>query len=217
MATSFPAFAEGLTSWLEDDVRQWRVTATCMSGSALLAAVADAPREVVVATDEIGPPELFSRLRASSPTSRMLVLMSVDAPERDAALLRCGVLAVIPATSTQRETSRAVEALLLGRTVVSAAALGLVVAPPGLPGPGLTARQREVLELVAMGQTTMQIAERLFVTPSTVKTHFRQISERLGVPGGQRALTANAQYLLEQQVAVTQTSMGQAVIVSQTM
>ena len=216
MATSFPAFAEGLASWLEDEARQWRVTATCVSGQALLAAVAVAPQEVVVATDEIGPPELFSQLRASSPTSRMLVLTSVDAPERDAALLRCGVLAVIPATSSQRETAGAVEALLQGRTVVSAEALGLVVAPPRPSGPGLTARQREVLELVAMGQTTMQIAEHLVVTPSTVKTHFRQISERLGVPGGQRALTANAQCLLEQQVAVTQTGFPQAAIVSQT-
>ena len=90
VATSFPAFAEGLVSWLDDEQRQWRVINRCASGPALLAAVCEMPAGVIVATDEIGPPGLFGEVRARSPESRMLVLTSVDAPELDAALVRCG-------------------------------------------------------------------------------------------------------------------------------
>ena len=216
VATSFPAFADGLVSWLDDEQRQWRVTTTCVSGPALLAAVCEMPAGVIVATDEIGPPGLFGEVCARSPESRMLVLTSVDAPERDAALVRCGVLAVIPARSSRRETVRAVGELLEGRTVVSAEALGVIIAAPRVDGPGLTGRQREVLELLAVGQTTAQIAERLVVTPSTVKTHLRVIGERFGV-SGHRALAVNARRLLDDATPVVAGPSPPPRFISQTM
>jgi DNA-binding CsgD family transcriptional regulator len=49
----------------------------------------------------------------------------------------------------------------------------------------LTRREMDVLELAAEGMTGPQIAERLFVSPATVKTHFQHIYEKLGV--GDRA------------------------------
>jgi DNA-binding CsgD family transcriptional regulator len=45
----------------------------------------------------------------------------------------------------------------------------------------LTPRQREVLQLAADGFSALSIAERLVVSPSTVKTHFSNIYERLGI------------------------------------
>ncbi len=217
VATSFPAFSEGLVGWLEDAAAQWRVTATCVSGPELLAAVTVTPTAVIVATDEIGPPDLFGEIRAHVPGSRILVLASVQSPAAEALLVRSGVSAVIPASSSRRETLRSVMALLGGQAIVSAEALRLIVAPPSEPGPALTARQREVLELLAQGQTTSQIAEHLVVTPSTVKTHFKQIGERLGVPGGQRGLTASAHCLLEHGGVVHGAGPQPAGVVSQTM
>ena len=52
------------------------------------------------------------------------------------------------------------------------------------PSP-LSAREREVLQLAAEGRSGPQIAERLVVSPSTIKTHFENIYEKLGV--GDRA------------------------------
>jgi DNA-binding CsgD family transcriptional regulator len=45
----------------------------------------------------------------------------------------------------------------------------------------LTPREREVLQLAAEGLSGPNIAERLFVSPGTVKTHFKHIYEKLGV------------------------------------
>jgi DNA-binding NarL/FixJ family response regulator len=51
--------------------------------------------------------------------------------------------------------------------------------PPAAPGGQLTPRQREVLQLIAEGRTTQEIAERLQVGVKTVETHRAQLMERL--------------------------------------
>jgi two-component system nitrate/nitrite response regulator NarL len=47
--------------------------------------------------------------------------------------------------------------------------------------PALTAREREVLELTAGGRSAPQIAEQLFLSTATVKTHLQRLYEKLGV------------------------------------
>ena len=51
-----------------------------------------------------------------------------------------------------------------------------------LEPPALTARQLEILQLAAAGRSGREIAERLFVSTSTVKTHFKHIFAKLEVP-----------------------------------
>jgi DNA-binding NarL/FixJ family response regulator len=51
---------------------------------------------------------------------------------------------------------------------------------------GLTAREQEVLALIAFGRTNRQIAEMLFISPKTATLHVSNILSKLGVtkPGG---------------------------------
>lgn len=55
---------------------------------------------------------------------------------------------------------------------------------------GLSQRQQQILRLIAQGLSNEQIAERLFVAPSTIKTHINHLYAKLGVnnrsrsPGG---------------------------------
>jgi DNA-binding NarL/FixJ family response regulator len=52
----------------------------------------------------------------------------------------------------------------------------------GSRGVELTSREWEVLDLMAEGLTTAQIAQRLFVSPVTVRRHISGILEKLGAP-----------------------------------
>jgi DNA-binding NarL/FixJ family response regulator len=52
---------------------------------------------------------------------------------------------------------------------------------PGRPGPELTPRQREILQLIAEGSSTRQIAAKLGVSVKTVETHRAKLMERLEI------------------------------------
>jgi DNA-binding NarL/FixJ family response regulator len=52
--------------------------------------------------------------------------------------------------------------------------------PPRETGPALTSRECEVVQLIAEGETTEEIATRLFISPTTVETHVRKAMGRLG-------------------------------------
>lgn len=49
-----------------------------------------------------------------------------------------------------------------------------------VPGPALTARETEVVRLVANGETNAEIGARLFITPGTVKTHLAAVQRKTG-------------------------------------
>jgi DNA-binding CsgD family transcriptional regulator len=49
------------------------------------------------------------------------------------------------------------------------------------PAPGLTAREREVVLLAALGHTSRFIAERLYISVRTVETHLSNIFAKLGI------------------------------------
>jgi ATP/maltotriose-dependent transcriptional regulator MalT len=58
-----------------------------------------------------------------------------------------------------------------------------------LPGHGLSAREAEVMTLIADGRTNGQIAEHLFLAEKTVKNHVRRIYAKLGVGRRTDAIT----------------------------
>ena len=65
--------------------------------------------------------------------------------------------------------------------------------PPAYPA-GLTAREVEVLRLVALGLSDAQVAERLFVSRPTVKAHLRSIYAKLDVPSRTAAARVAAEH-----------------------
>jgi DNA-binding CsgD family transcriptional regulator len=78
---------------------------------------------------------------------------------------------------------------LRGEVVLPRGLLRLWVGEQRRPGPGigLSARQREVLGLVAEGLSNAEIAGRLFLSESTVKQHLRAAYKALGVKNRREA------------------------------
>jgi NarL family two-component system response regulator LiaR len=86
---------------------------------------------------------------------------------------------------------RAIRAAHAGRATLSPEAAQTLVEtanqPP--PGPSLTARELDVLALMVDGLNNTQIAGKLTVSPSTVKSHVSNILSKLGVASRTEAVT----------------------------
>lgn len=122
-----------------------------------------------------------------APHVRVLVL-SASGEEADVLeAVKVGASGYLLKTATAAEVTDAVRRVASGEAVFSSPLAGLVlsefrrVASSGTePGePGLTARENEILRLVAKGYTYREIAEQLFISEKTVQNHVRNILTKL--------------------------------------
>lgn len=100
------------------------------------------------------------------------------------AALAAGAKGYVLKESGIEELEHAIRAVMRGERFVSAALapyLEQVDAGEIAERPPLTPRQREVLQLIAEGHSTRNIAEKLNVSVKTIETHRAQIMERLGI------------------------------------
>lgn len=131
--------------------------------------------------------EATRRILADRPRTRVVVL-SMHADRRFVAeTLRAGATAYVLKDAGFAELVRALQAVAEGRTYLSEPVRQLVVQEyvAGLQRGDrsafslLSAREREVLQLVAEGASTKEIGDRLSISVKTVETHRRQIMEKL--------------------------------------
>ena len=133
-------------------------------------------------------------VRDELPTRVLLVSAHADSALVYHALQQ-GAAGYLPKESSRSEIITAVLDCAAGRDVLdSKLASGLAAeirrrAEPS--GPTLSAREREVLKLIADGGSIPMIAKQLFLAPSTVKTHVQRLYEKLGV-GDRAAAVAEA-------------------------
>jgi DNA-binding NarL/FixJ family response regulator len=117
-------------------------------------------------------------LRAS-----VLVLTTYDTDSDTVAAIEAGATGYLLKDSPTETLVAAVRATAAGETVLSptvATRLASHVRRPARSA-ALSAREREVLVLVARGTANRAIAEVLFVSEATVKTHLAHVYEKLGV------------------------------------
>ncbi|MGI9008793.1 MAG: response regulator [Streptosporangiaceae bacterium] len=140
-------------------------------------------------TDAIG------RISAARPGARIIVLTTYDA---DADILRAveaGAAGYLLKDAPRTDLVRAIRAAARGETVLAPLVAGRLVSRVRGPGagapadPGLSAREKEVLALVARGLTNAQIGRELYVSEATVKTHLARACVKLGVNGRTAAVT----------------------------
>lgn len=119
---------------------------------------------------------------------RVLILSMHSAEEYVLRALRAGCAGYLLKRSAVSELEVAVRAVARGETYLSPSVSKQVVdeyvgrtGGPADPLEALTPRQREILQLVAEGNTSKEIAERLQLSFKTVEAHRAQIMERLNL------------------------------------
>ena|SRR5688572_3296766 len=131
-------------------------------------------------------------IREQFPLIKIIVLTSF----KDGALiqnaLEAGAIGYLLKDVSANELARAIREAHVGRATLSPqVAQTLVEAAnlPPAPGVDLTEREREVLSLMVEGMNNTQIAGRLTVSPSTVKSHVSNILSKLNVASRTEAAT----------------------------
>jgi two-component system response regulator NreC len=120
------------------------------------------------------------------PNARILVLSMVDDPSDIRRAIGAGAKGYLLKEAAAGELAEAIARIMKGERYVQPA-LGAILAGSGAssdqvdPAATLTEREREVLDLLVLGHTNVEIASLLFLSSRTVETHRASIQRKLGV------------------------------------
>ena len=133
------------------------------------------------------------------PQVQVIALTSFKEGELVKNALEAGAIAYLLKDVSADDLVRAIRAAQAGRVTLSpeaAQALVETANQPPKPGLDLTEREREVLALMVEGLNNTQIAGRLTVSPSTIKSHVSNILSKLGVASRTEAVALALRYKL---------------------
>lgn len=135
--------------------------------------------------------EILGSLRRASPDSKIVVLTLWDQPRYLRAVAQMGLDALMHKSSTSRDLVRVVEAASRnqgGQNVVASLPRSLLQKMHGGPSGGLSERELEVLVLASRGLSNRRIAEKMYLSDTTVKRHLANVYENMGVSSRNEAV-----------------------------
>lgn len=181
---------------LLQNVPEVEVVAEAENGRQVLGLVAKTKPDIVlmdIAMPELNGLDATAQLVKEHPKLRIIIL-SMHATEAFVLeALRAGASGYLLKGAATPELGLAIHAVARGETYLSSAVSGHVIeafkrtpggetghdARPGRDETNLTPRQREVLQLIAEGHSTKEIAEKLNISVKTAKTHRSELMRRL--------------------------------------
>jgi DNA-binding NarL/FixJ family response regulator len=178
-------FRRGLVSLLID-MPEFQVVGEAGDGQEALTVVATLQPDIVLL--DLNMPvmdgiETVTAIRSQSKDQRILMLTISQDDEDLLAAIRAGADGYLLKNTEPDELRKALLRLHEGQSVLSpevtAPILKALARSSQMPKVLLSDRELEVMQCLAEGQTTLQIANSLFISENTVKTHVRHILEKL--------------------------------------
>jgi DNA-binding NarL/FixJ family response regulator len=200
IADDHPVFRYGLRALLLAEATTMEVVGEATTGEEVVTLAAQCVPEVILM--DVNMPglngiEATRRILATTPQVGILMLTMFDDDESVFAAMRAGARGYLLKGAEGEETIRAITAVSRGEAIFSPAIarrlIGYFARPRKSPQPAhlfpeLTEREREVLTLIAQGYTNPAIAERLVLSPKTVRNHVSTIFGKLQVAGRAEAI-----------------------------
>ncbi len=145
--------------------------------------------------------EATRRLRQISPTTKVVIVTAHADPQYVVEAFRAGASGYVLKRCALSELVVAIRAVLAGQTYITPlmAHRAVETAEESAPGPVLTSRQREVLQLVAEGCTAKEIANVLKLSVKTAVFHKMAIMDKLGL----HSTAELTRYAMEHGIATT--------------
>jgi len=185
LADDHPLFRQGLAALLRDQAG-WQVVAEAGSGEEAVRLAAQwLPQFAVIDVEMpgIGGIEATRRIRDISPQTRIVALsMYADAYYQDR-MREAGASAYVLKNEAIDQLVAAVGAVMRGELHFPGAGRGTVAARRSarIDQDELSAREREVLRLLAEGRRTAEIADLLGISPKTVETYRSRLMNKLDI------------------------------------
>ena len=190
IADDHPVFRFGLRALLAAEPHTEVIGEATTGDEAITLAVALQPDVVLMDLNMPGPNgvEATRRIAQQCPQIGILVATMFDDDSVFAAM-RAGARGYILKGAEGEETLRAIRAVAHGEAIFSPTIARRLMqhfaaprpGPSSPPFPELTEREHEVLDLIAQGYTNTAIAERLYMSPKTVRNHVSTIFSKLQV------------------------------------
>lgn len=171
------------------------VVGEASDGAEVVERVAELQPDVVLldlSMPGVGGLEALRRMKQRAAGTRALVLSQYDDESYLRQALECGASGYVLKRAADTDLLSAIRAVARGEVYLHPTLTRVVVndllqrdqassLPPRTPS--LSDREREVLQLVALGHTNQQIADRLILSVKTVETYKARVIEKLGVRG----------------------------------
>lgn len=186
LADDHRLMAEGLKSLLNTE---FDLVGIVEDGRALIEAAKKLRPEVIVADitmPQLNGLEALARLKKDNPPVKVVILTMHHEVAYARRALEAGAMGFVLKHSAPAELVMAIHAALAGKTYITPAVAGAVIRAMKRgedatvdPVAALTGRQREILQLLAEGQSAKEIAAKLDISPRTVEFHKYQLMESL--------------------------------------
>jgi DNA-binding NarL/FixJ family response regulator len=137
----------------------------------------------------LGGDEATSRILAARPATKVVILTTYESDTSILTAIEAGASGYLLKAAPPEEILAGIRSVAGGQVVLAPSIAALLVGRSTKTIVSLSARETEVLELVAQGHSNPTIASKLFISEATVKTHLLHAFEKLDVNDRTRAVT----------------------------